>query len=256
MVHNALHHAFFVTVSFAKNVHQKHYDELLDYVKKFGIYHGLKAEDVEGEGKVHLHAIHIRDFEEVRPYDKERAIDQYGPRRASDTKTHILKCCPQINTDATSKFSIKVDVLTSSQWIEYLNKETHMHVNNFPDDFCLVTQYFSEKVVRDADPGLVADEKKYHECAKDGHSWAIPEPTQQSCRRFYRWSMNVNRAKKVCLDPNTIKKKGEALWRFMTQSVYTDDEDDPKNGPASHAPTKFYTVGNALYSDDILQKLN
>ena len=91
----------------------------------------------------------------------------------------------------------------------------------------VVMQYFSEKVVRDADPGLTADEKKYQECVTDGHSWATKLPTQSSCRRYYRWAMNVNRTKKVCLDPNTIKKKGEALWRFMTQSIYSDDEDVP-----------------------------
>ena len=36
-----------------------------------------------------------------------------------------------------------------------------MHNNNFPNDVCLVTQYFSEKTVREADPGMTADKNKY-----------------------------------------------------------------------------------------------
>lgn len=230
MVHNAVHHAFFVTYSINKNVHQSHYDELLSYIKQYSIYHGLKAEDVLGEGKVHLHAIHIRDFDEYRPYDKERKIDKFGPRRASDTKKHILENCSQLNLDATSKFSLKVDVLTSSQWIEYLNKETHMDANNFPDDLCLVSQYFSEKQVTCSDPEMAADEKKYKDCVGK-FDWAIDPATHQSCRRFYRHYCNKLKEKRTLLDDGTkncpLYKKATKLVNYMNESVYSDDEDAP-----------------------------
>ena len=239
MVHNAVHHAFFITLSILKNVHQKHYDELLAYLKQFGIYYGIKAEDVDGEGKVHLHGIHIRDFEEQRPYDKDRKIDMFGPRRADDTKKHIKLQCPQINLSCTSTYSLRVDVLTSSQWVEYLNKETHMNAQNFPEDFCLVSQYFSEKTITVSDPEMAADAKKYSECV-GVHDWAIDPSTHQSCRRFYRYFCNKLKEKRTLLDDGTkncpLYKKATKLVNYMNESVYSDDDEPPKKKPK---PTKY-----------------
>jgi len=223
---NATHHAFMVTFSIDGNAHQDEYDELMGYLKQFGIYYGIKAEDCLGEGKVHLHGIHVRDFEERRPYDKERQVDQYGPRRVYDTVQHIVSKCPSIaKRIATngSKHALRCDPITSTKWVEYLNKETHMHANNFPNDFCLVTQYFSEKAVRVADPGLVADEKKYLELCENmsEYGWIKLPATAKSCRRFYRYMMLVAREKRVCIDPKTIVKKGAALAMFMNEEVFS-----------------------------------
>lgn len=229
MVHNATHHAFFVTYSISDNCHQSELDELECYLKKFGIYYGIKAEDCQGEGKVHLHCIHVRDFEKFRPYDKQREVDKYGPRRSADTVSHIVSKCPVIaGRIATlgSKHALRCDPLTSSQWIEYLNKESPMHLNNLPSDSCLVAQYYSEHAERVGDPGMSADAKKYKACVEEGLVWAKDPPNAQSCRRFYRYCMNMLKDKRVAIDPKTLEKKGQALAMFMNESIYTDDEDD------------------------------
>lgn len=247
---NSDHHAFLITLSIQQNVHQDHYDELLAYLKEYSIYYGIKAEDCRGEGKVHLHAIHIRDFETQRPYDKDRKVDKYGPRRTGSTADHIKLNCPKINTACRTSWSLRVDALTSSYYIEYLNKETFMDVNNFPADHCMMAQYYSIKEDRISDPEVTADAKQYNKFVEDGVWWALDPPTLSSCRRFYRVLSNDKKEKRRLLDDGTkncpLRKKALKLFHDMTSYCFSDDEEEPppKKIDTKKMAQKKYTPGN------------
>lgn len=226
MVHNAVHHAFMITYSPGRDAHPDEYTELGRYITQFGKWFCLKAEDVDGEGKVHLHAIHIREFAqyEERP---SRQVTMYGPRRCADTAAHIAANCPTIAATMAnhgSKHALRADALTSTQYIEYLNKETHCHVNNLPDDPCLLQPYLSESGPKIIDPEMAADAKKYATC--EAEPWFRDPPTAQSCRRFYRYYCNVLKQKRTIKDPKTLQRKAETLAAFINESVYSDGEED------------------------------
>lgn len=226
---NAVHHGFFVTVSLPGKLHQTHYDEAQRYANNFSIYYGIKAEDVKGEGKTHLHMIDVRDWACKRPYEKGRNVDQYGPMRLDLFKKHFKLQCPAISAEAISRHSITVHALTSTYWLEYLNKETMMTNNNFPEDICMLTQYFSEKTEEKARP-IDADVKAYNKIAESGAWWAVQPPTFKSCRRFYRVEANKNKRKNTLHDDGTkncqLRKKATMLFHDMTNYCFSSDDSD------------------------------
>lgn len=248
MVHNCPHHAFFLTYSLTRNVHPDEYEELKKYICTFGKWFVLKAEDVLGEGKVHLHAIHIRDFAEFEEHPS-RFVTMYGPRRCADTVGHIVQNCPNIAKGiATSggRHSLQAVPLTSSQYIEYLNKETPIIVNNLPEDFSVIQPYLSECKPKPADPEMVADAKKYTECVDQ--PWYKEKADAQSCRRFYRYYCNVLKQKRTIKDPKTLARKAETLAAFMNESVYSDDEDRVPAGECLHCGRKTPSYLHGLCS--------
>ena len=236
MVHNATHHSFFVTLSLAIDVHPDVWTELKDYLIKYSAFYGIKAEDVHGEGKVHLHCIHIREFAKFDPEPKNE-ITKYGPRRPASTKAHIVKMCPTLAghiANYGSKHALQVIALTSTQWIEYINKETPCVINNLPDEPTLMQPYLSEHVEVTGDPAMAADAAKYAKCVEQGHPWAVDPPLPKHCRRFYRHMMFSEKAKRVCIDEKQLAKKGKALYMYITGSVYSDSEEDPSNDTGKH----------------------
>jgi len=227
---NAVHYAYMLTYSVSRHVHPDEYLELQHYLTQFGKWYCLKAEDVDGDGKVHLHAIHIRDFEKYNPNPDKRTVSHYGARRPDHTVQHVVNNCPLIGASIAThggRHSMKAHVLTSGEYINYLNKETHCHANNLPEDMCMIMPYLSEKTVTAVDPAMAADAEKYAKAVEEGFSWAISPPTDQSCRRFYRYHMNLAKDKRVKIDSNVIKRQGQALRMYINESVYSDEEEDP-----------------------------
>lgn len=229
MVHNAVHHAFFNTLSLAIDVHPDIWAEIVAYCTQYTKWHGIKVEDSLGEGKVHVHWVQFREFAKFDENPSAR-VSLYGPRRAADNKNHITKCCPLMAghiANYGSKHALQSLPLTSTQWIEYLNKESPCKINNLPGDPTLMQPYLSDHTEQVGDPAMVSDSKKYQECIDAQEPWASDPPTAQSCRRFYRFQMFKDKKKRVCIDENTIKKKGQALAKYINCSIYSDDEDDP-----------------------------
>lgn len=242
MVHNAVHYAYMLTYSVGRDVHPDEYVELKNYLARFGKFYCLKAEDVDGEGKVHLHAIHIREFEKYDPNPDERKVTQYGARRPDHTAQHVVANCLKIAASITScggRHAMKAHPLTSGEYINYLNKETYCHANNLPEDMCMIMPYLSEKTDPSVDPGFAADAKKYAKNVEEGLPWAIDPPNDQSCRRFYRHHMFLAKDKKVMIDENVIKRKAKALRMYMNQSVYSDEEDEPSR-KRPREPEEYY----------------
>lgn len=229
MVHNAVHHSFMITYSVGRNVHPDEYYELRDYLKTFGKWYCLKAEDVFNEGKVHLHAIHIRELETYDPDPTGRKVTMYGARRPDHTVQHIVSHCPLIAESISThggRHSVKAHPLTSGEYITYLNKETYCHANNLPEDMCMIMPYLSEQKEAAVDVAFAADAKKYEKNVKDGLEWAIDPPNDQSCRRFYRYHAFLAKDKKVIVDTNVLKRKAQALRMYMNESVYSDEEEE------------------------------
>lgn len=231
MVKNVLHHAFMVTYSVSRDVHPDEYLEIKAYLQQFGKWYMLKAEDVFHEGKVHLHFIIIFEHEEYNPNPESKyaPATKYGARRAGNLEKHIARHCPLIrDTIVThgSRHSLKADPLTSGQYITYLSKETDCHADNMPEEMTLIMPYLTEKTVRQADPEMCADQDAYITCSEDKElRWAVNPPTVKSCVYFYRYMMFHQQVKKTIKRDDMIKQKAKTLWRFMTKSVYSDDED-------------------------------
>lgn len=226
MVHNAVHHGFFNTLSLSIDTHPDIWTEINTYCQGYCKWYGIKTEDSYHEGKVHIHWVQIRDFLKFDP-EPSTTISMYGPRRPHDNKKHIKDKCPLMTrhiADFGSKYSLQSLPLTSTQWIEYLNKESPMKINNLPDDPTLLQPYLSDHTERVGDPALAADAAKYQHFADlvPTPGWIRTPPTAQSCRRFYRFCMFHEKTKRVCIDENTIKKRGASRARYMTQSVYSD----------------------------------
>lgn len=216
--HNAKHSAFFLTLSLEKNVDQRLYDELKAYLKAYGIYYGIKTEQGDS-GKLHIHAIHIG-----LPAQKDTADDPRVQFRrcGADHINYILRRCPIITKAIAlhgSKHSFQSLPLTSTRWITYLNKESPMHVNNFPDDMTLLTQYLSEvKGPRVADPQLDADSKDYERFAKENKK---PNPPTHwiYCKGYYLDCYFKSKTKKSVKDDNTVKKYAISLYRYITGDI-------------------------------------
>lgn len=254
MVHNAVHHAFMITYSIARDVHPDEYEEFKQYLMTYGKWYCLKAEDVWGEGKVHLHMIHIRDQAERDP-DPSRKVTMYGPRRPASTVTHIVQNCPLIAAsiaEAGGRHSLMANPLTSSKYIEYLNKETYCHCNNLPEDLCLMNWCFSKKNEdRVVDPIMHEDANKYRKDVENGLWWATEVPTQSSCRRFYRHHMNITKDKKAFKTDveRRTKQAGLALYNFMTEFVASESEDEEPPPKRTKTDCTTHTVCSQCKSE-------
>lgn len=227
-MHNPKHHSFFNTLSLAIDVHPDVWQEIYDYCKHHTKFYGIKAEDVNGEGKVHVHWVQFLEFAKHDPAPS-RFVTMYGPRRPEGNKEHLVKHCPLLAgaiANYGSKYALQSLPLTSTQWIEYLNKEAPCKLNNLPDDPTVMQPYLSEHLgEKVGDPGFTADAAKYKAYHDQGVHWAIDPPTDKSCRVFYRVQMFADKKKRVAIVPVTIKNKAAALQRFINSSIYSDDED-------------------------------
>jgi len=231
MVHNAVHHSFFNTLSLGIDVHPDIWVEIVEYCQDFTQWYGIKVEDVLGDGKIHVHWVQFREFAKFDENPSNK-ISKYGPRRAADNKNHIMAKCPLMAghiANYGSKHALQSLPLTSTQWIEYLNKESPCKFNNLPGDPTLMQPYLSDHTEKVGDPALTADKTKYDSLSEE--SWYRMPATAQSCRRFYRFCMFSEKSKRVCIDENTIKKKGATLARFINQAIYSDEEDLPMTEP-------------------------
>lgn len=223
MVHNVLHHAFFCTYSLSRHVHADEYDEIKAYMTQYGKWYMLKAEDVMTEGKVHLHFILFKDFQEFDP-DPARTTTCYGPQRCGTLKDHIVKNCPMIAASIAShgsRYSMQCLALTSTQWVNYMNKETFCHVNNMPDDNVLIANRLSEAPKPCADPEMHADQTAYLALAASGdHLWCTEVPTLNSVLVYYGYQMTLTKKKKTVKRQANVEEKARLLVAYMTEDIY------------------------------------
>jgi len=227
MVKNAKHHAFMMTLSLSRDVTPAEYMEIKWYLEHYAAYYCLKAEDCLEEGKVHLHFILIRELLTVR---SDEQFDKYGPKRPEAICAHILTRCTLVVAGIAShgsKHALRADPLTTSYYVEYLQKEGLCHCNNLPDDIVTIKNYMSAHKERNVNADLDADKALY---LKDPNLPYYEDPvTERSCRRFYRWHMcarNGNKKKRM-RDENerNLKKQARALWCHMVEHWNSDDDE-------------------------------
>lgn len=145
-------HAWQHTYSPGHHVSPTEYHEIIEFCKKEYYYYAIKAEDVCGEGKVHVHFMGVK---EKADYSENTTDLRYGASRKShilDLKTgRFWKQCPNITKSIENKkYGMVMCKLDSDLLIEYYNKETALVTYNLPDDMCIIrpllAQINAEKV--------------------------------------------------------------------------------------------------------------
>lgn len=231
---NAVHHSFFITISFSVDVTPEDYEELFLFVKTYGKYYAIKCEDVWHEGKLHLHAILIR-----LPAKNELGCElpsykiSHGPKRTEEVKNFIVNHCKGITKRCLfvgSKHSIDVSSLTTTTYLDYLSKESQCNVFNLPYDMVFITTLLSNETgVRIADRKMDHWEKDYNE--HDGwivHPRRKTVPTLDSCAYFLYYMMNeVRKYPTMCGTPteknSTLVKNAQKLLNYMLHESGRED---------------------------------
>jgi hypothetical protein len=141
-------HAWQHTYSPGHHVSPTEYEEIIAFCKSEYYYYAVKAEDKDGEGKVHVHFIGFKEQAKHAPETAKKDL-RYGASR----KSHILrpadgrfwKKCPQIAKCIENRnIGMIMCQLTSDIVIEYYNKETHLVTSHLPNDMCVIRPLLAE----------------------------------------------------------------------------------------------------------------
>jgi hypothetical protein len=155
-------HSFQHTYSPAHNVSATEYHEIIEFCKKEYFYYAVKAEDVCGEGKVHVHFMGVKEFGDYAPSSHKDL--RYCPARVSHIKDRFWKACPQSLLKCTNKkVGLAVCQLTDTQTLEYYNKETLLKSYNLPDDMVILREYMAVKGIKIENQDIVNHCTKYQE---------------------------------------------------------------------------------------------
>lgn len=139
-------HSWQFTYSVDRNVHATEYEEIIKFVKKYAYYYAIKAEDVDGEGKVHVHWMMVN---EKATYAHAARDYRYGAKKKSHLKGYFAKTCPNcmLKVNATKdsmNHALTITKLTSDIVVTYYSKETMLRTSHLPDDCCVLNEYLAE----------------------------------------------------------------------------------------------------------------
>lgn len=140
-------HAWQFTFSINRNVLGIEYDEIIRFAKRYSYYYAVKAEDVDGEGKVHVHWMMVQEkataIHSARDY-------RFGAKKKSHLKGYFANCCPNcmlaVNASKDSiNHALAIAKLDSDIVVTYYQKETMLKTSHLPDDCVVLNEYLACK---------------------------------------------------------------------------------------------------------------
>lgn len=156
----AVFHAVQHTYSCGHHVSATEYHEIINFCKREYFYYAVKAEDVCGEGKVHVHFMGIKEFGDYAPSTHKDI--RYCPVRLTHVTDRFWKHCPQTLLHCENKqVAFARCQLDSTQCLEYYNKETLLKTSNLPDDMCILRPYMAVKAPKVENKDIISHCEKY-----------------------------------------------------------------------------------------------
>lgn len=176
-------HAFQHTYSPAHHVSATEYHEIIEFCKKEFFYYAIKAEDKDGEGKVHVHFMGVKEFADYAP-SSDKDI-RYSPVRVSHLKDRFWKASPQCLLHVENKkVGLAICQLTDTQTLEYYNKETYLKSYHLPDDMVILRPYMAIKGIKIENQDILNHCKKYEDMKYPMPATAATVWDYLNCRWF------------------------------------------------------------------------
>lgn len=153
--------AFKFTLSLNKNVSGTQYECLKEWIQKEFFYYAIKVEDVNGEGKIHVHGIGFKDFATKDTPEKDY---RYLAVRTDNAVDRFVTFSSNTIQWQKNSHGFKMYNLHSDEGEAYLEKETLLNFHRLPADRVLLRQYYKEITApKPKNPEYTAHIAKYEE---------------------------------------------------------------------------------------------